>query len=608
MTIRSLFAAALGAALFACGPGPFYNGGFDDLDEPEGSSVVTGHAHSASGAPAIGVSIFLVFEGRVEAQGATDQTGAFRITADIVGRSALVVNDGQGFGAFREIILYDGDNDAGDLFLEPLEQLAAVMDLSGIGFEERVTVERGDYVRPTYNKDVTAMFAARQLGGEDLYEIVRVALPSGEETVIRSDEDLYNNSRTFALLNDRVLYYRAYRMVYDEQSQMEVRADHHVLIDTETGEELWAAPWWWVRAGPFAAGDAVYVYEGTERRFVYSYIFGSVYEYRMRPVRIDVEAGTVENGPHIGGWWGSISGFVTSDERVAFIPYAECDPEDWECDIGGAQQLQVTELDTLESRYVGNIGGGRLAEHASWDGGDLILHGEGYPTPTLQRFDVSSGAITEIASFSCTDGGCPNRTWISPGGRILTLLYENDEAGMVHSQGLHWVDGNTGAVEPLLRTHVVDGLVFTLCDGDYARCTPTFRGSGVRVSEVFDDDPTDGKDNVAVVDFLSGGDAQARVFEVGEVDWSGPAILDSPDGLTEAVVARDLQTGFLQVSFGQSSGAARDLERKTFITADHYALRFTPDGQRLYYFTRDPISGYQQLFRVERGELGPEQI
>lgn len=599
-------ALLLGAALtLAACPMP-WGGGFDDPTDPVGETRVTGTVFQDDGSPAPKAVAYLTVEGRAVAQAETDAAGLFTIRVmDIVGRGAVVINDKAGQGAFRDVNLYSGDNDAGVMYLAPLEQIAPVLDLAGVGFEERVTTERGDYGRAVYNSDVTTVYATRKLSGEDLYEIVAIDLATGEERVIREDEDLYTNGTTFQLLTDDVLYYRAYRSVWDDTYGGELRYESHVLIRTDDGTELWSGTWKEVRGGPFVGPAGIVVLHAFDSRFLYDSLFGNVDEYRVRAINIGLD-GAVTEGDTFPTWLPYFSLAQASATTAAVVPGYDCDFEQPGCDPWSVQlSLYELDLQSLDLRYVTTVGNQYdntfVVGDGAWNGESLLMTS----AAQLTRVDMASGQKTSLGAQDCmSDTGCVTSypRPVYDGHRMLVPLMAQEMIdGTMTSRalGYHWLDTESGALTALDLTHSIDGESFTLCQSDTsARCTAALGADGtVRITEVFAQEET-GPRQAVIVDLREDGTVNARMFDVGEEDYSAPAVYDRPDGAQQAIRLRDLETGFHQLLVGGPNSKSSELVRLTFITADHFRVTWAPDGEHLYYFTRDPISGYEQLFRV----------
>ncbi|MBN2497194.1 MAG: hypothetical protein JXR96_21555 [Deltaproteobacteria bacterium] len=593
------------ALVAACG------GGFQDMDDPEGSCRLIGQALTPDGEPVDGIWAYLVRDGQAVDRVRTNARGEFEMELDALGPVDVVLNDAAGRGSLKQMALYEGDNDAGRLFLQPLESLAPVVDMRGVGFEERITTERGDYLHPQYNSDRSAVYAARRLGGEANYEVVRIDLPSGAETVLRSDEDLYWNGPSFTLIEDRVLYYQSYRPVPDEPDTI---AQSHVLVDTSSGAELYSAPWWQVIDLPWVHGDAIYFFEAFERTKAYDTIFGWAYYYNVRPVRQDLVTGDRTAGRTIPtNWISYFSLLVHSGSTAAFSPRHDCDPEDPQCDWDPPSAVYSTDFETLTTRYVTNLGQvASWTTDESWNGDALYFisaDAYSYVSQTIERLDVASGDIETVAQLDCGSTGCPGWTAldVSPdGGELLAFLYRYEDSQRSEALGFHRIDTGSGLVTQIPSAHTADGRAFVLCQGEYPNCDAAYAadGSTVVLTEVLE---IEGERFGARVEIPAPGPALARIYAVGEGDYYVPAVYSSPDSSREALRLRDLDSGFFQLLVGEAGESSEAMLRQTHITADHSTVSYSADGAFLYYFTRDPISGYVQLFRVSAFGLGEEE-
>jgi len=602
--LHPIFGLLLLLATAACNPFDLLtSGGFGDTRSPTGSSRVSGRALTADGAVVSDVRVFLIKEHQAVVSTTTSSDGSFTLAADVVGPAGVLVNDGHGKGALKQFALYQGHNDAGDLFMQPLESIAPVVDLHGVGFEERATRDRGNYRWPVFNSDVSAAYAARKLGGEDNYEIVKIDLPAGTETVLIADEDLYTNGASFELLGDRVLLYGAYRPCSIDGQQYSCESD--VLFDVVTSQELLVMPWWELMSQPFAAGGQVYFFRGVERQQNGSTIFGPMYEYHVRPARLDPETGDLVMGamPDFG-WVSQLASFVHSDGRMAFVPTRYCDPASGpECTFNPAQSLYVTELDWLTTRYLTTLTASPTwFSESRWDGSALFFAAPyDYQTATqkIQRVGIDSGAVSTLRTLDCLTDGCIGygAGLVAPDqSALLVLLARYQENQPTTERGYFRVDPQSSALDALPMVQSIDGVSFTLCGGDYPYCQATIgAGGGVEITQVVL--PADGQRFGAIVEFPAGGGSQGRLFAIGEAD-SVPTVVRPPDNSSEAVLLRDLESGFLQIAVGNAGATPVDLLQLTFITADHHDLVYAPAGDFLYYFTRDPISGYEQLFRI----------
>ncbi|MFB6373123.1 MAG: hypothetical protein ABEN55_08415, partial [Bradymonadaceae bacterium] len=133
-------------------------------------------------------------------------------------------------------------------------------------------------------------------------------------------------------------------------------------------------------------------------------------------------------------------------------------------------------------------------------------------------------------------------------------------------------------------------------------CTiETLDAKGFRVRLRFERNDGDWWGGIA--DYQNGQWADTRAVDIWETD-EGPGYFEAPlvspaNGDIEAIRLRRGETGFYQYSVRRKSGGeATGYTQRTFLSAHHRHATFGPDGETLYYFTRDPVSGYIQLFQL----------
>ncbi len=590
---KLFFISALTILATACG-------GFSDMDDPTGAASLEGLALTAQGEILASVDVYLVRDGLAVLGVKTDEQGMFSMELDELGPVDIVVNDGAGLGSLKQMAVYEGANDAGRLFVQPLESISPVVDMRGVGFEERVTSEGGDYIDPKYNSDRSAVFAARKLGGSANYEIVRIDLPMGQETVLIDDVDLVTSyTEEIQLLDDRVLQYRA-TMASPENP--ETLTQGLVLIDTSSGQKLLEMPWWQMFSEAWVAGDDICYFDGYERQQAFDTLFGWAYEYQVRPVRINLTTGQQELGATLSGWKTGSDMWIRGGHKVAFRPQRDCDYEDPNCSWDPLTSIYMTDFANLTTSYIGDSGDAySFALYTSWNGQAIFfLHNLDVYEQAIMRMDVSTGQVSTLRTIEAGDGSIYRMT-LSPDNSELLLdrrVYEGTHfvAGAVSRMAL-----SDNSLTPLSLNHTAGSDTFTLCQGEYSSCIMSYLDDSltVRITETFD---LTSQRAGALVDFTADGSAVARLFPIGEGDYQVPRLLTSPDSSIEALRLRNLDTGFFQLLTGPAGTPADQMQPQTFITANHSTMAFSEDGTYLFYFTRDPISGYTQLFRVENTE------
>jgi hypothetical protein len=110
-------------------------------------------------------------------------------------------------------------------------------------------------------------------------------------------------------------------------------------------------------------------------------------------------------------------------------------------------------------------------------------------------------------------------------------------------------------------------------------------------------DSTNPQARKALIADFTGVSGILRTIPLAQTDAT-PDVFRSPDGSKDVVLVRDTVTGFLQAWIGPKGSDFPAMTAATWLTAQHSSPAFSADGLWLNYFTRDPVSGYVQLFRV----------
>ena len=214
--------------------------------------------------------------------------------------------------------------------------------------------------------------------------------------------------------------------------------------------------------------------------------------------------------------------------------------------------------------------------------------------------DVGTGSITSIASLNSQTGSV-YKVLVSPDNEELLLHSRLYQDGTFLSASVSRLDLLAGTWQEVPLNHSVEGEAIDFCQTEYSGCDLGYAqdGTSVRIEETFD--LPSGR--AAVLGQIpETGSATLRLFSIGEGDYGAPSLVTSPDGSMEVLRLRDLESGFFQLHLGPTGAPVEQMEQQTFITANHSTMAFDEASLYLYYFTRDPISGYTQLFRVENAE------
>lgn len=590
---RSLWLTALVGLMASCG---VTGGGFQDPQTPTSDTTrVEGQALTAEGIPAPLVQVYLLHGGRRVTQGLTAEDGRFSLQTNVVGRSTLVLNDGAGVGAFRELNVYaDGVNRVGDVFMELLEDLPRIVDLHGVGFEERLSTEAGNYLYPQYSSDASFVYAMRKKDGEDTHDIVRISTADGSEEVLLQDQAVSTNSYRLALFADRILRFQVLRPSPDNP---EYREYFRVFYDLNTRTELASFQASKLHFGGFSDPEGIIVLlEKLEERRLDNG-FSDDYVWRLRPIVIDAVNAQIRTGdtlPATGGWVTQLAFTVLDGQRLVYAPVRYCQIPDEHpnyCDGWEASMpLYQLDLNTLTGGYLGALPGVSaqvgVRAQASKNGRHFVYVSDS----GLQLYDLTTDTARMLQALSCA-GRCTQEFKVSPqGDRLVLLKVETDDMNRPLSTEWSEVLLSSGAATGLPTVVSIDGTSHTVCEPPFGSCTAEYDGQGRPV--LWERGEASGGQNHATsLTVASDGSTSGQRFTIGERD--GYPLVMQKSGV-EVALLRDLQTGFKQIYVQSASG----LQKKTFITAQHRNVAISSDGSKLFYFTRDPISGFEQLFRV----------
>ncbi|MBI5545907.1 MAG: hypothetical protein HY901_18615 [Deltaproteobacteria bacterium] len=583
---------------------PLCGGGFHDPEKIVGT--LTGQA-LRGGAPAEGVVAHLIDSTGQISHARTDALGAFRFELSPA-HYRLVLNDSHGQGFYETLVVFGGGlNDLGALELVPLESVSGIVDIHGVGFEERLTRQAGDYLKPVFSLDRSAVYVARKLGGDLGYDVLRVSIPDGAETVLLRNESISSSYTTpMFLVSDQVLALWSGRT---DPEQPQYRTDTIVFLDALTGRELRALTWRKF-GGSFLSGGSLYTMEAQSSREAGDSLFGTIYQYTWALARVDLATGAVQQGRVLSkvGWANSFPLKLHDAQQVVLVPSRYCETEyamqhATECDGAGGQSpartLVRVDLAAMTDRIVTTVPPESTYGLLSADGSAALVFEFDPHGTTLTRIDLATGAKTAVARRDCSTERCfyPGSSRSPVAEETLAQTYRLDAQGLATDPGFARIDLVTGAITELPTEATIEGTSYSLCAG--GRCSATYAANGlVRVTALIPKPAGDDRRDALMIDVPVSGVPLARRFEVAAAD-DFPSIVTSADGSREAVVLRDLATGFRQIWTGASSSASSPvLARATFLTANHHDAAISADGDTLYYFTRDPISGYEQLFRV----------
>jgi hypothetical protein len=232
----------------------------------------------------------------------------------------------------------------------------------------------------------------------------------------------------------------------------------------------------------------------------------------------------------------------------------------------------------------------------------------------LSRIDLSTGAITELDRLPRSGGSFYQQLKHSgPGTAAFHLLGHQDAAGALgwSLQRAAFPDGHPLEL-PL--NHQLAGRNVTLCQFDLNGFPPMGGAYGCAISGipggpievaagpfVIGDRSVDS--SVASVRFSTSGAVIRRRLVPGAYLAEMPPLYQglwtSPDGRAEATLARVDESGrTIQVLLDSTDHVDARFAPATYLRADHHHLAWSPDGAWVYFLTKDPLTGFMQLFRL----------
>jgi hypothetical protein len=551
MGLGRVFTLSVLCGLAAC------EGSFDEDVLVHGAGEVHGTVFGLTGGeriPIEGASVFLLDAAGARRSTLSSADGSFELRGVPAGPARLVVNDGGRRGGLRELTVYaSGDNDAGELYVQPIEQVAALVDIPDVGFEERVTRVAAN-AEAAVQVDGAAVGARhRRVANEDgwlQWQLREVRVPSGEE-LVRFPVN-YAPRAPVGLLDERFLTFGD--CVYDTE------ADLPLCKHASRPLHRWA----W--------NGAVYGVDA-------SWSWAGHTTYHADLVRYFGERG----GPVSLGIYDDFhpSLFSFSDGTLTTLsPGAE-----------GGSALEHLDLET------GAASAPIVVPHTWFPYYALVADGR---DRAYYLADSSLGEVdfTTGTSRVLYGGGNPMYDlWPAGPSRLIVSGY------LRHPGTSLWLmrtdrpisDGFSAVFTMLPReSHLtIGGRAVTLCEEHVAGdCSATYQPNGVIRIATHNTTPP----NYVVDTDLDGNVLRKRVLDIED---PGTAIVERAGGGQEAIARRDAPSGFIQLWVAELDGSDEPQYRQvTFLPADHGTPFYSPDGDWLYSFVRDPLSGYVQLFRV----------
>lgn len=600
--MRRLFLAALAVIITSCGPtGPQNPDGFKPRNEEKAVGTLRGRLLAADGNPRGGRLFLLDKKQSVIAKTEVAADGLFKLDTPLVGLLTLVLNDGRGSGVVTEITMYAaGVNDLGDLTSGLLEKTPRILSLTGVGYEERRTQGAGDFSRPLYSADGLWVYTFRKLAGQTKYELLKIELTTGAETVLATALTL-DSSSALQLLSDKVISYRALAQGAYARFYLDVKNGNQIYEGSSVG---------FGPSGQWVFGDKLFIVDAVDRKATVSSLFGTQYRYRWNVVKVDLATKAVVKSALLNpGFHDHFAVMQASADQILFAPTFICHlssgqtpappPDCPAASDSDALRLSAVELSALTIRPLTSFPlsstfmspvGPSVSSALTPDGLTLVMAIDHSNTHRLVQVSAMSGLQSPFAAGT-------GRTVVQARPDSKAVLLRVTTAATVNGMqttryGFSELLLGSGAITPVSANVTIDGASYGACPSGSYSCTATYRPSGnLRITDYL----AVGSRSALVVDVLPTGSV-GRVFPLAETDGL-TELVSSPDGQKDVAVVRD-SGGFLQLHTGASGGQFSAMSQLSFVTAQHSQPRVSNDGLWVHYFTRDPSSGYQQLFRV----------
>lgn len=324
-------------------------GGLADIPRSAEPALLRGRALDATGVPVPDVDVYVVQDnvGRVVA--VTGPDGQFQVDEAPTGRVILTLNDRQGNGTVREMALFpEGENDAGDLFLDVLELSPRIVEFSGVGYEERVSLSAGDLLFPVFSQTGENAYAARRPLGSELYDLVQLDTSSGPETILATEIDVdASQHNPLRLISNRLL-------------ACAVQAHPFTLIfDVHNGAQV-------TGHGPPVSPDALWVTGNTffaVSRGASGPLYGDAFypQYNFLLAAIDLAGDPADSTNRrfltLGGdrWLTGFDVLTHNDSVLIYAPFVGCADHPTGCsadellhEVEGRREIFIVELDRFQ--------------------------------------------------------------------------------------------------------------------------------------------------------------------------------------------------------------------------------------------------------------------
>lgn len=586
----------------ACGPSTAQDddrSGFQVKDDVKQTSELVGQALNAQNQPVVGATVYLLRAEEVVQTTTTNNQGQYRFEGDIVGQLKVVINTGLGTGGLIDItILAGGKNTADPLIIGPLEEIKELVDIAGVGFEERVTKHEGNYQYPVYNKDASRVFAIRKKSSEDTWTMVQIETATGQETT------LIEKSKPFAAPHLPPIGKQALYLHHDNQIVFFERKDYKFyakIFDTTTQKLVFDA-----QDVDLQAHDYTLAWSSDAhihlllREDIKSLDSGFEYKIKHKLVSYNVNTKKVQIHDIDSGWAAGRNIMGVTKDTVVFSKSHLCfneqgDNQEHHCIERGQSIHHYNIVTNTQRTIIPNIYNN---QKASSDGRVVVIHeNASQQTPhTSHAVDTSNGQRTSITWPTLPPNTSPNIVTISQDGtKAVATVYVQYNP---HVPEHYFLDFANKTITQLKLTATHEGQTQPICVDGEVWCTMSFDDDGALLVRTTIGKSSDKKFAVWIDD-VTGPKPKTTVHPMPNVERYNQDVRalkrdKNPTQDEQALIYRNLDTGFSQLHVGHTS-----LTQRTFIRADHNHAKYASDGNSLFYFTTDPISGYTQLFRLQ---------
>ena len=572
---RGIFALCL---LCACEAGGF-------SASQQSPSALRGRVVGADGRAAPGVTVYLVPAPVVPgvtptAALLTDEAGFFERAPIAAGSLLLVATDGA-LGAALEVHIRPGDNTIPDLVLAPLDRQLELLDVHGVGFEERISRFGRRFTLDRFDPDGPSM----------IVEFEEKSSAFGSE-VLPTEARFYRFDPTVAQ-----------PIAPLPQLTIEGRFMHHLVNDQIYLKEF--DDWLMAIGEPLPEQDGVrcHYYDAargrplrTQERAQEQCLTGAIYV-TDRDVAIAGFQGVVEKVDRQSGQVTLYELAAPADHQNVWVfPQVAYEPVRAPLgfyrtsSVGSARaDLHTLDLQTLETAPLGRFEEPTEAWSTPDRSASFVIERRWDGERLGARLLVvpSGGAAEELVRIDdAQDFSTVGRSW--DGWRVYL---------MVRPGGLHVLDMRERSFSPQPLPGDEAGLMEQICgptDAPRGFCTLEALGEGVLRYRLWLLEP---QRQQFLADVRDG--RLERLIQVPAYSEAvfAPAPIVLHGGRSELMTIVDPRTGLLHLGLGPRGAPLEAFSPLTHVGRDHRLLGISSGERYVYYTMDDPVLGGAQIFR-----------